>query len=466
MRRFRSLPAFCCLATVWLAVAQSRPVTAQQTATTVQLPTFGISIDAEGMLDVKAFPDPGGRLRRERAAAAQAALPEDARGKTPLRKVSLRRLEAALAQRLQQGLGPDDAMSNLAGLQRVQFVFFYPEQADIVLAGPAEGWMEDLAGRAVGIESNQPTLRLEHLVVALRAFPPQAPPTPFIGCTIDPNAEGLARLQEFQRKVPRSVRDNEKVAVAQGVAQGTREALGAADVRVFGIPADTHFAQVLVEADYRMKLIGIGLERPPITLESYLDRLTAGTTNSGTLQRWWFTPNYEGLRLSEDRLAMELVGQAVQLQTEDKVILPGGLLAAKVKTNAASVHFTAAFTKKFPELAARQPVFRQLRNLIDVLIAAAFIQREKFCEQAGWDLGVLSDEERFAVRGQPAPKKAPCAVNSIWKGARLYAPAGGGVDIQPQLAFSSENLLPDDEDRLAEGRTANSPRDVPSWWWD
>ena len=34
----------------------------------------------------------------------------------------------------------------------------------------------------------------------------------------------------------------------------------------------THFAQVLVEADYRMKLIGIGLEQPPVRMVSYVDR--------------------------------------------------------------------------------------------------------------------------------------------------------------------------------------------------
>ena len=36
--------------------------------------------------------------------------------------------------------------------------------------------------------------------------------------------------------------------------------------------ANTHFAQVMIEADYRMKLIGIGLERPPVKLASYVDK--------------------------------------------------------------------------------------------------------------------------------------------------------------------------------------------------
>ena len=41
-------------------------------------------------------------------------------------------------------------MRYLAGLLRVRYVFYYPDSKDIVLAGPAEGWVADPAGRIVG----------------------------------------------------------------------------------------------------------------------------------------------------------------------------------------------------------------------------------------------------------------------------------------------------------------------------
>lgn len=47
---------------------------------------------------------------------------------------------------------------------------------------------------------------------------------------------------------------------AQFIAAGLKENLGLQVVSIDGISPQTHFAQVLVEADYRMKLIGIGLE--------------------------------------------------------------------------------------------------------------------------------------------------------------------------------------------------------------
>ena len=92
-------------------------------ATTVQLPTFGVWIDAEGVLDVKTFSDPGGRLRLERMAAVKADLPADLRKLTKLRKISLRKLEAAIAERLKAGKPLEAELRYLAGLQRVQFAF-------------------------------------------------------------------------------------------------------------------------------------------------------------------------------------------------------------------------------------------------------------------------------------------------------------------------------------------------------
>jgi hypothetical protein len=260
------------------------------------------------------------------------------------------------------------------------------------------------------------------------------------------------------------VRQEQRTEVALKMAAGMEEALGMANVRVFGVPADTHFAHVLIEADYRMKLIGIGRERTPIRLASYLDLLTS--PQQGTLQRWWFTPNYDCVRLADDRLAMELVGQGVQLQTEDKVILPGGLLADKGKANPAAEQFTSGFTKRYPELAAKVPVFAQLRNLIDMSVAAAFVKQEDLYGKAGWRMETWGDEKTFKVRGEATPAKAPCVATSRWKGNRLLTPAGGGVDIQPSMAFEPQRVLKDEKADLYKARQQAAKLPPDRWWWD
>ena len=86
--------------------------------------------------------------------------------------MSLNRLEAAINERLANGQKPTDEMRYLAGLTRVQYVFFIPKAKDIVIAGPAEGWAPDPVGPLCGIPTGRPVVELQDLIVALRAFPP------------------------------------------------------------------------------------------------------------------------------------------------------------------------------------------------------------------------------------------------------------------------------------------------------
>jgi len=47
------------------------PAVGHDTATTVQLPTFGVAVNAAGVLQVKTFDDPTGMLQAERLRAAK-----------------------------------------------------------------------------------------------------------------------------------------------------------------------------------------------------------------------------------------------------------------------------------------------------------------------------------------------------------------------------------------------------------
>lgn len=438
--------------------------------TTVQLPTFGVAIDADGVLKVKEVRDPGGRLLAARIAAARAKLGADVAAPSKLRFISLNRLEDAIEKRLRAGEPLGDEIESLAGLQRVQYAMLLsdrgdPDTGDVVIAGPAEGWVDNGGGHVVGVNNGRPVIQLQHLLVALRMFPPGGREAPFVGCTIDPTPEGLRRLQVFQRQVPKVVPQQARTRVAIELVRGTREALGMANVRVFGVPANTHFAKILIEADYHMKLIGIGVVAPPVKMTTFIGALRRSPGNA--LQRWWFTPNYKCVRVADDRLAMELVGRGVQLQSEDKVIGPDGrLLNRGAAPNKASDAFAASFTERYADIAAVSPVFGQMRNCIDLLVAAAFLQREDYYGQVGWDAKTLGDEKALPTQTLHAPKQAPCAANSVWKGSRLLSPAGGGVSIQPLQALTAENLLKDDGTAAKVRAQIASGMPKDRWWWD
>src|SRR5688572_10608954 len=146
--------------------------------------TSGVAVDADGVLRRVMVADPSGELSRQRVQEALTRLDRDVAKRSPLRKVSLTRLERIIKQRLAEGRPIDDAMRHLAGITRLEYVFCYPESGDVVIAGPAEAWAEAPAGRILGIDSGRPVLDLQDLIVALRAFPPGADrDKPFIYCS-------------------------------------------------------------------------------------------------------------------------------------------------------------------------------------------------------------------------------------------------------------------------------------------
>ncbi len=420
----------------------------------------GVAVDAQGVLKMNVVNDPGGRLMQQRIAAAKSTLPPEITKPTAMRMISLNRLADVIGSR--NGV-PTDEMRYLAGLIRVKYVFYYPDTKDIVIAGPAEGWVTNPVGRVVGMTSGRPTIQLQDLVVALRAYPPGKKGTGLIGCSIDPTQEGLAEMQRFLR----SIGTRATPAHTQFIVNGLRTSLGLQDVRIDGVPPETHFAQVMVEADYRMKLIGIGLERPPIRLVSWVDRANPAQVSRNAMQRWYFVPDYHCVRISDDGLAMELVGDGVKLIGEDEMVTAGGQRQASGQKSAASQAFVTSFTKKYSELAERSPVYAELRNLIDLAVASAHIQKQGYCQKAGWDLGLLGNEQEFAVETYHAPKQVATAVNAIWKGHRLMTPIGGGVSIHARKALESSNTLPDEKGKVAELRKEIKLNlDKGQWWWN
>jgi Protein of unknown function (DUF1598) len=452
------------LSLVCLGITAAQPALAQ-TATPQQgvSGADGVIVDAEGVLRLQHFADPNGLLTKKRLAEAKARLNPDVARSSDLRKVSLNRLEAAIRAQLAAGRGPSEDMQLLAGISRLRYVFYYPDTKDIVLAGPAEGWITDATGRACGIDTGRPILQLQDLIVALRAYAPGRPHAPAILVSIDPTAEGLSRMQQFLRSVGGHATPDD----TQMIVDGLRTNLGMQNIRVAGVAPNTHFAQVLLECDYRMKLIGIGLERPPIKMVSYVDRATPATSRSA-LQRWYFVPDYNCVRVAADSLGLQLVGDVVKLVGEDQLVSKEGVRSVTGKSNKASDLFTTTFTRKFGELAARVPVFAEMRNCIDLAIGAAFIHQQDFYAKADWSAATFNDEGALSVETRPTPVQVETVCTAVWKGNILMTPVGGGVTIHPREALATKNLLSDEDGKVTDVRERANLKDLPAdrWWWD
>lgn len=424
-------------------------------------PPGGIRVDADGILRNRQVWDPTGQLTRQRAAQAMASLNRDLATPSPLRKVSLARLQSQIASLLESGQEIPEDMLSMAGLTRVTHVFCYPESGDIVLAGPAEGYFQDANGYIRGVQSGMPTIQLQDVLAALRAYPQGGGGPPEVGCTIDPTAEGLARMQQFSSSVNMT-----SPSQAPAIAEGVRQALGMQTVTVRGMADNTHFAHVLVEADYRMKLYGLGLNRIP-GLVSYVDKIKTGSKNA--LVRWFFAPQYDALLVSENELAVSLVGGTVELMTEEESVDQfGNRGEARKAANKASLAFCESFTKNYSKVASMDPVFGELQNCMDLAVLAAFMQNKDYYGVSGLALDVLGDEDKISIRTRNAVKHVESVVTAVFRNNQLITPVSGGVVVRPLDEVQSETVSVDNTgktDKLRDQIKLSNLSDN-QWWWD
>ena len=417
----------------------------------------GVTVSAEGLVET-VVAKPNKRLDQQRQAAAREKLTDDLVTFNPLRKVSLVRLEKAYEElnRAETQVTPD--MQYLAGLQRIDYVFVYPQSRDIVIAGPAEGFAEDGAGRTVGLTTGRPPLRLDDLMVAFRAVNRGED----VGCSIDARAENLAKFKAYQA----SHSGASSAAVARKRFDEMAKILGNQKVSIWGVPPDSHFARTMVEADYFMKKISIGQLR--IRVKGFKTHLSMVGPGDDMANRWWFAPLYEPFQATADGNAFQISGPRAQLYAENEVVTADGKRTGVGIKAASTDRYAKHFTEKFPELAEAVPAFAELQTLFDLLTVAALIQQHGLAERVDWPMSLFLDEQRGVIAKCNVPRDVATTV--AYKRSRrrtLIAMVGGGVMIDPRETLQAVRVEEGGEALGAKLADADEP-EVPAgrWWWD
>lgn len=407
----------------------------------------GVSVDAEGVLSAPTINEEQ-ELQRVRE-QTKIDVPAELEKFTELRAVSLRQLESAIAKAVTEKTSLAEEVLYLAGLQRVEYVIAYPERNDIVLAGPAEGWKLDGVGNVVGATTNRPVLLLDDLLVALRSGP--ASRVEAITCSIDPTPEGLQRWQKLARGMTR-------IGNPDQTMRRIEEALGPQVISVTGISPNTHFARAMVAADFRMKRLAMDFEPAPVgNMPSFLKMLRSGGASS-MMPRWWLAPNYQPLAQTKDGLTWQLRGPGVKCMTEQDYLDGSGNKQHSGKAHPVAQKWADTMTKNFGELATHDSAFGQLRNVMDLSVIGALIEKQQLLVQVGLKAPHLMAELQPA--NYPAPRYTSSKASFVKRGKKWLISASGGVEILPwQIADSSETV-----DSLSKVRDQLTQSSDGLWW--
>ena len=314
-------------------------------------------------------------------------------------------------------------MKNLGGLTRLQYIFVYPDTKDLVIAGPAEDPASEGDGfRVLGASSGRPMLRLDDLAVCLRVLGPGKKPQPF-GCSMDMPDGALQNVQSAAQRIGAVSGYNN-----EAVAKRLRDAMGLQDVRFFGVPEDTSAAYVCIEADYVLKRLSHGRIKSPVpAVKSYI-ALMRGT--DGMYNRWWFTPNYESVRVSEDGLAYELRSKGLKVECSSSQFNDNTAVGPGAKK------FAELLNEHFEGLEQGLLSFADLSNVCDLTVLAALIRRDELDKKTYDGLEWLIDAKGYKPPAKPTPRHVePIATTKIT--GSVLSTCVGGVSIDAETVVKT-----------------------------
>jgi hypothetical protein len=237
--------------------------------------------------------------------------------------------------------------------------------------------------------------------------------------------------------------------------------LGPQKITVTGVPAESHFARVLVAADYRMKRLAMAFEEPPIQgLPNFLQMIKNTSKAQSLMPRWWLAADYDSLLADPAGMAWELRKAGVKAMTEEEFINASGQRQSSGHSNPIAQKWADNMTAHYDELSAKDSIFGQLRNCMDLAIVSALIAKESLAEKCGWSMPLLLNPDLTSQRFN-APHSVVTQASVLQKRSGMVISASGGVQINPWQCMEHPTVSP----ALGETRTKSAARST-NWWWN
>ena len=420
---------------VWLGAA----TTSAQNSDLLRTAGNGVEVNASGQ--VLPLSAEKSEAVAKMTASILESLPEELDRKTVLRKISLKKLDAQVKKIVDQNEFLPDTIRYFGGLTSIDYIVAVPEENDILLIGPAEGWQSDAAGNIIGKQSGLPVLVLEDFLTALRVW--NKPDASTVTCSMKPSQETLTKLVRVHQQYP-SVNTNN----ADAYAAVLEEAYGDSPITITGVLATSRYAKVLVAADFRMKRIALGLEPSQVrSIPSYIGLISAGRTN--ITPQFWLASEYASLSHDSKKMTWRLGDVTVRTSSR----ATGGM-------DRAALNWCRNMDENYEVLVKAQPIFGELRNNMRCALAAALIHKENLLQKGNCTLTILLDETNLKLMDYPAPKSVTCRSIKVRNGFSTVV-ACGGVEINPMVPLRNNVRLDNkiDAERVRLIQTSGN-----EWW--
>jgi len=427
----------------------------------------GVYVDSEGTLKRIETLSNDSLLSGIHDSAKLVSEDQDLSSQSPLRKVSLTRLEKEAQLRWAVGRDPTDAMQNMAGIYEVKYLFIYPTTGEIVIAGPAGPWKANAEGRRVNISTGRPVLQLDDMVVLLRnAIQDNGK----FGCAITPKQQGLKAAQEYlDTTSAKPIHPRQR----DGWLEGLRDAVGQQDITVHGVSPRTRVGQIIVEADYHMKRIGMGLEDGTAGVPSYLEMVTippGGSPPPMDVLRWWFTLDYRKINITQERDSFALQGPGVKVLSENEHLDAQGQRIHTNTSTALNATFARNFSTNYAALAVKYPIYAELKNIFDLAMICSLIENERLTDQVGWSMTHFGPDGGYEVATGSAPKVVDTIMNMrVIDKKHIIAGVSGGVSFDPAAMLTEDKMSVDEYGLMtADHQASGLPKKIKhhDWWWD
>lgn len=361
------------------------------------------------------------------------------------RAVSLKVLQYKVKDCMEKGTCPENILQ-LCDIKKVLGYVIDGKNNDIILLG--------------NIDDSMPPLYLEDFVIALRntwmMYAELKGNTYYYSnpiCSIDPDPRILSNLQQIANQIFSS---SNPERVQRNLKQWHSVCDQPQGVRVLGIPYDTRFGKVMVDADYYMKRLVDGsvtldidgfTSLTDMTLNIAREDIEKGNPVSvplSSLNRFWFYPGENSF--FEDKGVIYIKRSDVRLLTEEEFLTKRGEVAGTGRPNPLAQKFAESFSTRYAEIAKRKPIYAELEGLFRFVALARIMKHRNTITEAGIDLDYLMNQ--YPIERTLVDRTLPGISNvkefnyrSETQGGYsvlyLWLPSCGGVSIDIDIKNSS-----------------------------